>query len=88
MYQRLFSIFIIFLIVLGCSKKDELSVKPPDENEAYEIYKEGLDAMNNGDFFSLEATPTTILSKSFAARSTKSTWPLVMGSKVPGYTTI
>ena len=51
MYQRLFSIFIIFLIVLGCSKKDELSVKPPDENEAYEIYKEGLDAMNNGDFF-------------------------------------
>ena len=43
--------FYNFFNCFGLFKKDELSVKPPDENEAYQIYKEGLDAMNNGDFF-------------------------------------
>ena len=38
--------------------------------------------------FSLVATATTTRSNSLAARSTRSTWPLVMGSKVPGYTTV
>ena len=41
-----------------------------------------------GAFFSLVATATTTRSNSLAARSTRSTWPLVMGSKVPGYTTV
>ena len=39
-------------MLINCSKKnDNLSIKPPDEKESYKIYKEGLDAMNAGDFF-------------------------------------
>ena len=32
-------------------KKEDLSIKPPDEKESHRIYKEGLDALNNGEFF-------------------------------------
>lgn len=39
-------------------------------------------------FFSLVATATTTLSNSLAALSMRSIWPLVMGSNVPGYTTV
>ena len=51
MYQKIFLIIFVFLFISYCSKKEELSNKPPDLNQSYEIYKEGLDAMNNGDFF-------------------------------------
>ncbi len=39
------------MFVSNCSKKEELSNKPPDLNQSYKIYKEGLDAMDSGDFF-------------------------------------
>ena len=52
MYQKIFLIFFLFLFTAECSKKKEdLSIKPPDEKESYRIYKEGLDALNNGEFF-------------------------------------
>ena len=51
MYQKIFLIIFVFLLISDCSKKEELSNKPPDQNLSYEIYKEGLDAMDNGDFF-------------------------------------
>ena len=51
MYQKIFLIIFVFLFISDCSKKEELSNKPPDLNQSYEIYKEGLDAMDNGDFF-------------------------------------
>ena len=51
MYQKLFLALFIILFITECSKKEEISVKPPDEKESYKIYKEGLDAMEQGDFF-------------------------------------
>ncbi len=51
MYQKLFLFFFIFLLISECAKKEELSNKPPDEKESYKIYKEGLDAMNDGELF-------------------------------------
>ena len=51
MYQKLFLVLFIILFITECSKKEEISVKPPDEKESYKIYKEGLDAMEQGDFF-------------------------------------
>ncbi len=51
MYRQFTLIILIFLIAFNCSKKEEISVKPPDENKAYEIYKEALSSMKKGDFF-------------------------------------
>tara|TARA_E500000178_G_scaffold345175_1_gene394631 strand:- start:320 stop:1162 length:843 start_codon:yes stop_codon:yes gene_type:complete len=51
MYQKLFIVLFIILFITECSKKKEISVKPPDEKESYKIYKEGLDAMEQGEFF-------------------------------------
>ena len=51
MYQKLFLALFIILFITECSKKEEISVKPPDEKESYKIYKEGLDAMEQGEFF-------------------------------------
>ena len=51
MYQKLFLVLFIILFITECSKKEEISVKPPDEKESYKIYKEGLDAMEQGEFF-------------------------------------
>ena len=51
MYQKLLLILFLFLFITSCAKKDEVSVKPPDEKESYNIYKEGLVAMNKGEFF-------------------------------------
>jgi outer membrane protein assembly factor BamD len=51
MYQKLiFTFFIIFLIT-SCSKKVvELNI-PAEKERSFEIYKEALEAMNNGQFF-------------------------------------
>tara|TARA_B100001057_G_C22806366_1_gene933593 strand:- start:1028 stop:1870 length:843 start_codon:yes stop_codon:yes gene_type:complete len=51
MYQKLFLFFFLFLFISECSKKEEVSVKPPDEKLSYNIYKEGLEAMNKGEYF-------------------------------------
>src|SRR3974390_415506 len=42
----------------------------------------------NGRFASLTAIPTTTLSNSAEARRTRSWWPRVTGSNVPGYTAL
>ena len=51
MYRKIFFIFFIFLFITECSKKEEISVKPPDNKEAYKIYGQALEAMNEGEFF-------------------------------------
>ena len=51
MYRKLFLFFFLILFTSECSKKEELSNKPPDEKESYKIYREGLEAMNKREFF-------------------------------------
>ena len=51
MYQKIFLIFFLFLLITDCSKKEEISVKPLDDKESYKIYTDALEQMNNGDFF-------------------------------------
>ncbi len=52
MYRKLFLIITLLIFITDCSKKkDDLSIKPPDAEKSYLIYKEGLDAMNAGEFF-------------------------------------
>ena len=51
MYQRIFFISFIFLFISECSKKEEISVKPPTNENSYKIYNEALDAMNEREFF-------------------------------------
>ena len=46
MYQRLILIFIVIFVFSNCAKKEEVSIKPPNEEEAYKIYEEALNAMN------------------------------------------
>ena len=50
MYQKLIVILFYSLVLLGCSK-EEVSVKPPDVDESYKIYEEGLNAMKRNEFF-------------------------------------
>ncbi len=51
MYQRLILIFIVIFVFSNCAKKEEVSIKPPNEEEAYKIYEEALNAMNIGEFY-------------------------------------
>ena len=51
MFRGLFFIIIILFTLANCQKKEELSVKPPDENQAFKIYESAVEAMNNRDFF-------------------------------------
>ena len=51
MYQKLFLLFFLLIFITECSKKEDLSVKPPEQEESYKIYNEALDAMNKGEFF-------------------------------------
>tara|TARA_Y100001970_G_C14128149_1_gene800158 strand:- start:537 stop:1379 length:843 start_codon:yes stop_codon:yes gene_type:complete len=51
MYHKIIFIFLIIITLSSCSKKEEVSLAPPDESESYKIYKDALDAMNRGNFF-------------------------------------
>ena len=39
------------MFVTECSKKEEISLKPPNDKESYAIYADALEQMNNGEFF-------------------------------------
>tara|TARA_B100000886_G_scaffold339157_1_gene303789 strand:+ start:1617 stop:2459 length:843 start_codon:yes stop_codon:yes gene_type:complete len=51
MYRKILLIFFLLLFITECSKKEDISVKPPSDKESYKIYAEALDAMNNAEFF-------------------------------------
>ncbi len=51
MYQKLIYTFLIIFLITSCSKKVvELNI-PAEKERSFEIYKEALEAMNNGQFF-------------------------------------
>ena len=50
MYQKLIYSFLIFFLIVSCSKKAiDLNI-PPSEEKSFEVYKEAVGAMNAGDF--------------------------------------
>lgn len=50
MYRKLIIILFFSLVLTACSKK-EVIVKPPNVEQSYKIYEEGLNAMKKNDFF-------------------------------------
>ena len=50
MYRTLITILLCLLVLTACSKK-EVIVKPPNVDQSYKIYEEGLNAMKRNDFF-------------------------------------
>jgi outer membrane protein assembly factor BamD len=51
MYQKLIYPFLILFLLMSCSKKElELKNIPADKEKSFEIYKEAVEAMNDGDF--------------------------------------
>jgi outer membrane protein assembly factor BamD len=50
MYQKLIFLFLIFVLV-SCSKKEPVLNIPPEEDKSFEIYKEAVEAMNDGNLF-------------------------------------
>ena len=51
MYRKL--IYILFIVLIfSCSKKEPDFIEPPsDRTKSLEIYKEAVEAMNQGDYF-------------------------------------
>ena len=48
---RLILCIVIFLNLLSCIKKNEVVYEPQEKINAYDLYKEGLEAFNKNDFF-------------------------------------
>jgi len=51
MYQKLIYLFLIIFLVTSCSKKELESNIPANKAESFIVYKEGVAAMNRGDYF-------------------------------------
>ena len=50
MFNKLIYLFLILFVSLGCAKKDQKNSKPAEIERSFELYKEALDFMENGDF--------------------------------------
>ena len=51
MYQKLIYSFLIIFLVISCSKEEpELNI-PPNKEESFKIYKEAVEEMSRGDYF-------------------------------------
>ena len=53
MYTKCIKNFFLIIILLSLTtecKKDDISIKPPDEQKSYELYEKAINAMNEGDF--------------------------------------
>ena len=52
MYQKLINSCLIIFLLVSCSKKKELELNiPPDKEKSFAVYKEGVEAINKGDWF-------------------------------------
>ena len=54
MLKRIFLILIIIFTLQNCSKKEEVLYEPNQSIDAYELYKEGYEAFEKGDYFYAE----------------------------------
>ena len=50
MFNKLIYLFLILFVSFGCAKKDQKNSKPAEIERSFELYKEALDFMENGDF--------------------------------------
>jgi len=51
MYHKFFIVIFFTLFLTNCQKKDELIINPPNEDEAYQIYQEAVEAVNDREYF-------------------------------------
>jgi outer membrane protein assembly factor BamD len=51
MYHKLICSFLIFFLIISCSKKEPELNLPSDKEKSFEIYKEAVEAMNTADYF-------------------------------------
>tara|TARA_Y200000002_G_scaffold329603_1_gene293779 strand:+ start:1 stop:843 length:843 start_codon:yes stop_codon:yes gene_type:complete len=51
MYQKYFSIILLLFLITSCTKKDDLSITPPDAKESYLLYEKAVTSMKEGEYF-------------------------------------
>ena len=51
MLSRVFFVLVLIVLLSSCSKKDALEYEPSDQVDPYVLYKEGLEAFENNDYF-------------------------------------
>lgn len=51
MYQKLIYLFITIFLITSCGKKIPETNIPANKNKSFEVYKEAVSAMNEGEFF-------------------------------------
>ena len=51
MYHKFFIVIFFTLFLTNCQKKDELIINPPNEDEAYQIFQEAVEAVNDREYF-------------------------------------
>ena len=51
MYQKVVYFFLIIFLFTSCSKKEPVVINPALKEMSYEVYKEAVDAMNEGKYF-------------------------------------
>ena len=51
MLQKIILVFLIIFSLSSCSKEKDLGYKPQDKIDPFQIYKEGFDAFERGDYF-------------------------------------
>ena len=49
MYQKFLFLILIIVLLISCSKNEPEVITPGSEEESFEIYKEAVQAMNDGD---------------------------------------
>ena len=54
MFHKIILIFSLSLLLISCSKKDNVELITPNNADPYILYKEGYKAFEDGDFFYAE----------------------------------
>ena len=50
MYQKIIYLILVFFLAISCSKDEPKLDIPPDKNQSFQIYKEAIQAMKEGDY--------------------------------------